>query len=231
MANGLRLVHRHLLENDRLDWRRSLAAPAELNRHASNGIKGIESGRDLAEDRVVGRESGVGMNDEELAAVGVRSRIGHRHGPALVLALHWLVGKLVTWATHSCAGRVTALHHEPTDDAVEWRAVVVTILGKVHEVVDGIGRVIDEEFDVQRALARLKGRGVGLACFEVVLELLCILIGHENLLRPIRAARRQHPPLLAELQPDPALRRYRPLPSPQKRYVHRMGCPDPRHPV
>ncbi len=104
------------------------------------------------------------MKDEELAAVGIWPRVGHRDEAAPVAAavecrlLLDLVGEgraPRTLTAGAVAGRVAALDHEPLQNAVERQAVVVAVLGEQPEILDGFRGICRKEFDLDRALVGL----------------------------------------------------------------------------
>src|SRR5438874_1233335 len=76
--------------------------------------------------------------DEELTAVGIGARIGHRHRAGRVLPRHRLVLELVARSTRAIALRVAALDDEIGFDAVKLEAVIKLISGQEDEVVDGV---------------------------------------------------------------------------------------------
>src|SRR5680860_304787 len=100
------------------------------------------------------------MADEKLAAVGVWTCIGHRERARLVVLLHRFIGELVPWSTGPGASRIAALDHEPLDDAVERRAVVIPVLCQVDKIVDGVRRFLWVELHVKRTMVGFKRRGV-----------------------------------------------------------------------
>src|SRR5215471_8101353 len=65
--------------------------------------------------------------DEELAAVGVGSRIGHRDGAERVLTLHWLISELVARTASTGAFGIASLDDELGHDSVERETVVVAV--------------------------------------------------------------------------------------------------------
>jgi hypothetical protein len=104
--------------------------------------------------------------DEELGAVGVGARVGHRQQTGLVEAQLRveLVLELVPGAAPAGSRRVTALDHETVDHTVEDRVVVelglarlrvlrALALGQLHEVGDGQRGVGGEELHLDVALA------------------------------------------------------------------------------
>ena len=87
--------------------------------------------RDLAEDGVLAVEPRcrVGGDDEELAAVRIRSGIRHRERTSLDLVVVELVLELVARAAGPRAFWAPALDHEVRDHAVEDEAVVEALAG------------------------------------------------------------------------------------------------------
>src|SRR4051812_4479068 len=104
---------------------------------------------DVAEDRVlpVQPRRGIGGDDEELTAVGVRAGVGHRERAAHDLVVVELVLERVAGAAAAGAGGVAALDHEALDHAVEDDAVVEVVAGKLPEVLDRLRRVLVEELE------------------------------------------------------------------------------------
>ena len=111
--------------------------------------------------------------DEELAAVGVRSGVGHRQDAGLAVAQRRVefVGELVAGASRAGAERITPLDHEAIDDAMEDDAVVELAgprlaglrvlpffrpLGKPDEVGDGLGGFLLEQPDREGPLGGIE---------------------------------------------------------------------------
>ncbi len=90
------------------------------------------------------------MADEELAAVRIRTRVGHRQCPPSVLARHRLVGEAVAGPSAAGAGRIAALNHESFDNPVEDDAVVEAIVSEKHKVVDGRRGIRGEQLCLHR---------------------------------------------------------------------------------
>ena len=110
----------------------------------------------LAEDSVLAVEvRSRKVGDEELRAVGIRSRICHREDARLVVATVRLALtlELVAWATSSSAGWATALDHEVRNDAVKLEPVVVAAGSEVKERSYGDGSIIRKGRDVDVAFA------------------------------------------------------------------------------
>src|SRR5215208_3794037 len=114
----------------------------------------LHAGGDLAKDGVLAVQpgSGFGGHDEELAAVRVGSGIGHRERSADDLVIVDLVLELVAGSAGAGALRAAALDHEVADHAMEDQAVVIAVLRKLGEVVDGLGRVLGEQLHLDRAV-------------------------------------------------------------------------------
>src|SRR5437899_2472801 len=78
-----------------------------------NLVDHVETLSDLADDRVLRLKIAVLVDEEELAAVGVGPRVGHRHDtPAVCRTLadgQVLVGEPVRRAARTVANRVTTL--------------------------------------------------------------------------------------------------------------------------
>ena len=102
---------------------------------------------------------GLGGDDEELAAVGVRPRVRHREGAPDDAVLVLLVLELVAGAAGAVPARAAALDHEVGDDTVERDAVVEALTCELREVLDRLGGVVVEELDRDGALCSVD-RGV-----------------------------------------------------------------------
>ncbi len=79
------------------------------------------------------------MGDKELAAIGVRSGIGHRKDARAVMfegVIKFII-ELVAGSAHAGSGRVAALHHEITDHTVEDGVVVKSLASQENQVIDG----------------------------------------------------------------------------------------------
>src|SRR5690625_386129 len=122
--------------------------------------------RDFAEDGVaVLQPRGGHRGDEELRTVGAWAGVGHGQFIWLVEVELWVefVFELVAGAANATAQRVAALDHEVGNDAVENGVVVERDTGfflaggrvgpvfgpggQAHEVFNGLGCVVAEEFD------------------------------------------------------------------------------------
>src|SRR4029077_8325882 len=106
------------------------------------------------------------VKNEELAAIGVRSGIGHRDEAAAVPAAiqrRVLIDLVLegsaprAFTAGAIAGGVAPLDHETLDDAVERQAVVLAVLGEQPEILDGLRGVCREELDLDWALVGLDG--------------------------------------------------------------------------
>jgi hypothetical protein len=93
--------------------------------------------------------------DEELAAVGVSSRVGHTENTLVRVGVpNLLISKLLSVDGHATGavahGGVAALHHEAFNDTVELVSLVVLALtsvltrAKASEVFTGLGHVSKE---------------------------------------------------------------------------------------
>src|SRR5581483_6040362 len=115
-------------------------------------LQDVQALGDRAERRVVRAERGVLVDQEELAAVGARPGVGHRHGPGLVgdraggpgraEVVQVLVLELVPGAAGAGAGRVAALQH------VDARGGQPVAVGVVEVVLPG--PVLEREGRVRR---------------------------------------------------------------------------------
>src|SRR5215211_1919400 len=145
---------------DSLDHHRLDGPVAGGRLHRLDRVHGLHAGLDAAEDRVLAVEPrrGLGGDDEELAAVGVRSAVGHGQGAALDLVVVDLVLELVAGPTRAGALRTAALNHEVRDDPMEGEPVVVTLMRELHEVLDGLRRLAVEQLDRDRPVVRVHRR-------------------------------------------------------------------------
>ena len=125
----------------------------------ANGVSGLDridhvlTFGDLAEHSVLSiqpRSRDVG--DEELAAVGVWTGVGHREDPwgLMLEGTVDFVLELVARTSAARAGGISALNHKVRDDAVKRNPVVETTGGQVEEIGAGQGDFAGEEssFDV-----------------------------------------------------------------------------------
>src|SRR3954453_4875544 len=137
------------LKRDALDARFFARAVVGVGVRGLDLVDHVHAVGHAPEDRVLAVEPRrrVGGNDEELAAVRVRPRIGHRERAAHDLVVVELVLERVAGATTAGAGRVAALDHEVLDHAVEDHAVVEVVAGELLEVLDGLGGVLVEQLD------------------------------------------------------------------------------------
>ena len=121
----------------------------------AHGVDDILALGDLTEDRVLPIEMGRGLvGDEELAAVGIRSGIGHRKdaGFGVLQRAVDFVGKLVARTATAGAGWISALDHEVGNDPVEGDPVVVAALGEVEEIRGRDGHLGGEDGGLDVAL-------------------------------------------------------------------------------
>ncbi len=92
---------------------------------------------DFTEDRVLAIQMWGGeVSDEELAAIGAGSGIGHRENAGLGVFQRAVefIREFVARAAGASAGRITALDHEICDHAVEGDVVVISALGEIEEI-------------------------------------------------------------------------------------------------
>src|ERR1035437_2744171 len=119
---------------------------------------------DFTEDTVLIVEPrGGGDGDEELAAVGVGSGVGH--GEEAVARVFQsgveLVGEFVAGSAPAGAFGAAALDHEIRNDAVKNRAVVEWLtgfgtIGKRDKVVHGVGHLVGEELGFELAFGGIE---------------------------------------------------------------------------
>jgi hypothetical protein len=106
------------------------------------------------------------VSDEKLAAIGVRSGVGHGENSCLGVLQRAvdLIGKTVSWATRTGASWVASLNHEIGNDAVKCHAVVISTLSKIEEIggrdrdlrcekpgIDVADAGVNGDFDVRHA--------------------------------------------------------------------------------
>ena len=94
------------------------------------------------------------MRDEELAAVGARTRVGHGQdaGDVVFEVGRAFVGKLVARTTGAGALGAAALDHEIIDHAVENEIVVITPAGEIDEIGYGQWGLIGKQSQIDNAL-------------------------------------------------------------------------------
>src|SRR6266545_5850965 len=169
LANALLLprstrCRRLAVDAQRLDADRVDGAVARVGLSAADPVDDVHPARDLAEDRVLAVEPRglLGGHDEELRAVGVGARVGHRQRAAHHLVLVDLVLEGVAGAAGAGALRAAALDHEVGDDAMEDEPVVEALAGQLLEVADRLGGLVVEQLEGDLALGRLhQGLGHG----------------------------------------------------------------------
>src|SRR5579883_2762601 len=99
-------------------WARS-CRKVLFDRHRLHDIAGtdvahdIHAGDGISEDGVVGRQVGLVLQaDEELAAVGVGTRVGHRDGAGSIGPSNRLVVESIAGTSSTGAGGVAALNYK-----------------------------------------------------------------------------------------------------------------------
>ena len=138
----------------------------------------------LADQRRVG---GVGLYDEELAAIGVFTAVCHGQGAAEVVQfLGELIFKRLTpdaLTAGAVAVGVAALDHEAINDPMEPQAVVITLFCQGSEVLHCLGSLFGEEHNLNLT------HGSGDNCNLCVVSRFCELKQCGTLLKKIiRAA-------------------------------------------
>src|SRR5215510_14374479 len=118
-----------------------------------DAVHDVHARGDLAEDGVLAVEKMRGSEgDVELAPCGVGILAAcHGHHPTIVLLLVELGLDLVARPARAVALGITALHHESGLHAMEGEPVVEALLGEGDEVLDRLGRIGGEEFDLDDA--------------------------------------------------------------------------------
>ena len=119
-------------------------------------LDGVDHGHVLgaAEDGVDAVEVRRGdMGDEELAAAGIATRVGHGECAGRVLLLVDLTLDLVAGTARAGTGGTTALDHESGNDTMEVESVIEAAARELGEIGDGSGGVSFEEIEVDGALA------------------------------------------------------------------------------
>src|SRR5205823_3279945 len=101
-------------------------------------------------------------DDEELAAVRVRSRVRHGERAADDLVVVDLVLERVAGPAGAGPERAAALDHEVAYDAVEAEPVVEAVARELAEVLDRLGGGLVEELDADRAVIRMERRAAHL---------------------------------------------------------------------
>src|SRR5665811_494798 len=145
-------LDRDVLDHEELHRSRWLSAPVRHHGGVGDVVQHLLAVDQLPKDGVVLLQLLIGqilMHDEELATLGVRSRVCHGKR-ALVVAqviTRELIVKRVARSTPAGAGRVATLEHETRDNAMEGRDIVVVVHRKADEVVDSLWRRIGVEIE------------------------------------------------------------------------------------
>src|SRR5690349_10270267 len=109
-----------------------------------NLVHHILAAGDLPEHGVLAIEPiGDDVGDEELAAVGIGSGVGHGEGAdfMLIRIAPGLVLKFIAGSAAAGAGGIAALDHEVGDHAMKHGAVVKAFAREEDEIVDSLGGV------------------------------------------------------------------------------------------
>lgn len=98
------------------------------------------------------------VSDEELGAVGIGSRVGHRQDTGSVVLELWMkfIFELISGTTTSAAFGTPALDHEVGDDAVEAQTVVKLLLTEILEVLHSLGSLVIKQLDTNCSAIGIK---------------------------------------------------------------------------
>ena len=127
------------------DVRERLVGTIDL--HGGDGVDNIETGNDFAEYGVAMWQWRVFLHDEELAAIGIGTGIGHGHSAFDITGLVGnrvriqFIGEFVAGTAHTGTSRIAALDHEARDDTMEDEVIVETLTSQSDEILDGVRRV------------------------------------------------------------------------------------------
>ena len=121
----------------------------------ADGIDHILALAGLTEDGMLAIEvRGGSVGDEELAAIGPGTGIGHGKDSGLVVAevALALILKGISWAAPAGSRGIAALHHEVGNDAMEGDSVVVAPARQIQETGTGDRGIGGVKGDVNIAL-------------------------------------------------------------------------------
>ena len=145
----------------------------------------VNSFRDLPETRVVSVEVCRGfsaVNDEELAASRIASRMGHAQYAEvveLVFTIQFAID-LIPRSTAANALWAAALGNKAWDDPVKLQPLIETILCELHEIRDGVRGVLFKKVHGHRSAVggdfSLHAAKLGFLFFISVSEALCVRV-------------------------------------------------------
>ena len=141
-----------LLDFDRgaLD-RERLCCPAAAGSAGFELLDVVHSLDDFAEDGVSSVEVRCGhKGDEELAAIGAGSGVGHAEDPRLIVARASAELPIILIARTAGATTegVSALGHEAVDDSMEGDIIIESELGQIDGAGDVHGRFVGQQFEL-----------------------------------------------------------------------------------
>ncbi len=162
------------------------------NRHALNGIAltnridDILTSNHFAEHGMAPIQVRLGrVRDEKLAAIGVRSRIGHRQRTGFVA--QWVIGQFIFESIAGTAGAATggiaALDHEIRNDTMKANAIIEAGARQKHEIVNRLRGVFRIQIEIDRALACFERAAIGLAAVDLHLRRCIPALSHCSISR------------------------------------------------
>lgn len=134
-----------------------------VNRKFLKFINRIEPIDHPTEQSVLQVKMGLGsVRDEELAGICVRTTVSHRNHAAVSvtqIVLEFILEFAIPYRSTSFAGsgRVTCLHNEALDVAVEQIVCVIITGAQSQEVLAGFGAVVTKQLQFDVANVRVKG--------------------------------------------------------------------------
>ena len=108
-----------------------------------DSVQKLQAFKNLSKASVVTVEVGCGLatqHDEKLGTTRIGSGMGHRQYTTVVELLFAMrfARNFVAGAATTGAFWATALNHESWQDTVEIEAIVKALIGKIHEVLNGL---------------------------------------------------------------------------------------------